>query len=228
MNAEADRFTFLVAGPEVDHIDLESPCYALPAFPPPHDFPMMVDRHGEPVCLYGDHKWRIGAYPFNFGTEPGDLGCGGLSVTQPNGELLKRCTAWFMYGDRRSISVNTLASYHQKLKHIFAFCSSLERPIVASELSRFFDTLEGALAQAIRPGQAKGTMGLLYELWLVRATLGFHLLDPKQITRLLQLIPEHKGRQTQFIPPRIWAYQAGRLQGNRSKHDVVGRARAPA
>lgn len=212
MNAEAERFTFLVAGPEVDHIGPESLCYALPAFPPPHDFPMMVDLQGEPVCRYGDHKWRIGGRPFNFGADPGDIGSGRFLLTEANGELLKRCILWFIYGDRRDISVNTLETYHQRLKSIFAFCSGLTRPIVASDLSRFFDRLDGALAQAIRPSHARGTMDLLYELSLAREHLGFTLLDPKQIARLRQLIPEHERRQTPFIPPRIWAYQAGRLQ----------------
>ena len=188
MSADAEHFTFLVAGPEMDHIGPESLCYALPAFPPPHDFPMMVDLQGEPVCRYGDHKWRIGARPFNFGTDPGDTGSGRVSLTEANGELLKRCIVWFMYGDRRNISANSLETYHQLLKPIFALCSGLARPIVASDLSRFFDPLEGALAQAIRPSHAKAAMGLLYELWLAREHLGFALLDPQQITRLRQLL----------------------------------------
>lgn len=212
MSAEAKRFTFLVTGPEVDHIGPESLCYAPPTFPPPDDFPVMADLQGQPVCRYGDNKWRIGASPISFETNPDTRGSGEYALTETNGELLKRCVAWFMYGDRREISVNTLRDYYQKLKPLFSFCSGLTRPIVASDLSRFFDVLEGALAQAIRPSQMEVTRHLIYELWLARETLGFTLLDPKQITRLRQLIPAHQNRQTQFIPPRIWAYQAGRLQ----------------
>jgi hypothetical protein len=212
MSADAKRFTFIVKGAEVNNIGPESLCYALPAFPPPGDFPMMVDLQGEPVCRYGDHKWQIGATPFNFGTDPGNLGPCGLSLTEANGELLKRCVAWFMYGDRRGISVGTLLSYHRAMKIVFAFCSGVAQPIVASDLSRFFDTMEGALAHAIRPSTSARTMKLLYELWLAREPLGFTILDPKQITRLTQLIPGHETRQTQFLPPRIWVYQAGRLK----------------
>lgn len=212
MSTKTTRFIFLMTGPGVDNIGPESLCYALPAFPPPDDFPMMVNRKGEPLCRYRDHRWRIGASSFNFGTEPSDLGRGGFSLTEANGELLKRCTAWFIYGDRRDVSVSTVSSYYQKLKPIFAFCSGLARPIVASDLPRLFDTLEGPLAQVIQPSNVEATRNLLYELWLARETLGFTLLDPKQITRLTQLIPEHETRQTQFIPPRIWVYQAARLQ----------------
>jgi hypothetical protein len=212
MSAEVDRFSFLVTGSQMDHIGPESLCYALPALPPPDDFPMMVDLQGEPACRYGDHKWTIGVGVFNFGTDPGDRGSGDYSLTEANGELLKRCIAWFMFGERRGVSVNTLCSYHQTLKSIFAFCSGLAQPVVASELSRFFDSLEEALARAIRPSQSTRTVHLLYELWLAREHLGFALLKPEQITRLVQLLPEHETRQTQFLPPRIWVYQTGRLQ----------------
>lgn len=207
-----NRHAFLLTGPDVDHIGPGSLCYALPAFPPPDDFPMMVDLKGEPVCRYSDHQWRIGASRFNFGTDPSDLGSAGSSLTEANGDLLKRCVVWFMYGERRSISVSTLRVYHQVLKPIFAFCSGLARPIVASDLSRFFDSLEGELGQAIRPSVAKITKHRLYELWLARETLGFTLLDPNQIRRLTLGIPQHETRQTQFIPPRIWVYQSGRLR----------------
>jgi len=212
MTAEIGRFTFLVTGPEVDHIGPVSLCYSLPVLPPPDDFPMMANPQGEPVCRYGDYKWVIGGKPFNFGTDPSDLGPNGRSLTEANGELLKRCVAWFMYGERRGVSVLTLSSYHSTLKPIFAFCSSLAKPIVASSLRRHFPTLDAALAQSIRPGMAKAAVYLLHELWQAREHLGFTLLEPEQIARLVTLIPEHERTQTQFIPPRIWSYQAGRMQ----------------
>lgn len=212
ITADAERLTYLVTGPTVDHIGPTSPCYALPSLPPPADFPVMVSPQGESVSCYGDHRWRIGATSINFGTDQGDLGPGGYSLSEVNGELLKRCVAWFMYGERRGIGVATLTSYHTALKPIFAFCGSLPKPIDASDLARFFDTLDMELAQAIRPSVAKQAVYLLHELWQARERLGFTLLEPEQIARLVTLIPGHTGTQTQFIPPRIWAYQAGRSQ----------------
>lgn len=211
MNAEAKRFSLLVTGPEMDGIGPGSLCFALPAFPPPDDFPMMVDQRGEATCRYGDSKWLIGGRSFSFGADSSDLRSGKWGMNNVNGELLKRCVVWFMYGDRRRIRVASLSAYHQLLKPIFAFCSGLARPISASDLSIYYNGLEEELAQVIRPSQAKLLMDRLYELWLARDILGFTLLEPKQISRLTQLIPVHLGRQTQFIPPRIWAYQAGRL-----------------
>lgn len=212
MIAEAHCFTFLLRGPEVDHIGPESLCYTLSALPPPNEFPMIVDLRGKPVSRYGDHKWVIGSTPFNFGTNPSDLGSLGRFLTEANGELLKRCVAWFMYGERRSIGVSTLRHYHTNLKRFFAFCSSLERPIVASDLPRFIDTLYATLAHAIPSSSASSTVLLLDELWQAREHLGFVLLEPEQIARLMEHIPAHQTAQTEFIPPRIWSYQAGRLQ----------------
>ena len=212
MIAEVDRLTYLVTGAAVSHIEASSACYSLPSFPPPPDFPMMVDQRGVPISVYDDYRWRIGATSLNFGTNWDDLGPGGFRLTNVNGDLLKRCIAWFMYGERRSISEKTLASYHTTLKPIFAFCSDRPRPISASDLSRYFGSLDMELSQAIRPSAAKQAVFLLHELWQSREHLGFSLLEPKQIGRLVSLIPEHTEVQTQFIPPRIWAYQAARLQ----------------
>ncbi|MEN1973239.1 hypothetical protein WCE34_13060 [Luteimonas sp. MJ204] len=209
MKAEPAHFTFLVSGPGVDHIGQDSLCYRLPAFPPPEDFPVMVDRDGQPISRYGDSKWRIGSKLFNFGKVPSPAG---LSLDDANSELLKRCLCWFMYGDRRAVGVTTLAAYHTALKPIFAFCSSLPKPIVASDMTLFFEHMANGLARAIRPGSAKAVAHLLQELWLARAALGFSLLDPRQIARIRQLLPEHEVRQTHCIPPRIWSYQAQQLR----------------
>jgi len=212
MIADTERFTFLTTGAELDHIGPGSLCYTLPALPPPADFPVMVDLHGRPVSYYGDHKWRIGSKLFNFGTDRSNRGRKSSLLTDVNGELLKRCLCWFMYGDRRGVRVATLEAYHTALKQIFSFCSGLRSPIPASDLSRFFATVEEGLARAIRPSSAYHVLRLLHELWLARKPLGFTLLDPEQIARLKQLIPDHSPRQTQYIPLRIWAYQSGRLQ----------------
>lgn len=211
MNLGATRFAFLVTGPEVGHINLESACYTLPHFPPPDDFPVMIDLAGDPVSRYGDDTWRVGKQLFNFGAANGKGGPKGAILTGVNRELLKRCLCWFMYGERRSVSVSTLAAYHTVLKAIFAFCSNLERPISASNLSRYFDHLEIDLAQNIRPSSAKAMGYLLHELWDSREALGFELLRPDQIARIRQSIPDHRVQQTQCIPPRIWTYQAERM-----------------
>ena len=201
--------TWMVTGKDVKHITPASPGYELPSLPPPDDFVVFVDKQGK-VCRWRDARWPIGRICLNFGYEPTPRKI--LKLTPINGELLKLCDAWFMWGDRRSITSGTLASYHGLLKRLFSACSALGVPIAASDMGRYSDTIEAALAAAILPSQRDPTIGLLHELWEAREWLGFGLLAPPQIARLRELVPDHEVTQSRFIPPRIWAYQAGRLQ----------------
>lgn len=200
---------WMVTGKAVEQITVNSPCYQLPRYPPSDDFVVFVDGLGT-AYRWGDARWRIGAVSFNFGYEPTPGMT--LELTRINGELLKRAFSWFVWGDRRAISCNALGSYFTALKPIFAACSRLEVPIAASDIGRFFGAIEAALAAAIRPSSRDVAVRLLHELWDAREWLGFELLSPMQIARLRELIPDHETEQTQFIPPRIWAYQAGRMR----------------
>lgn len=202
------HMTWIVTGKGLDHIGPSSPCYELPGLPPPDDFVVCVDKDGRPT-RWSDSRWPIGFGALNFGYEPDSRQR--LELTALNGELLKRCDAWFMWGDRRAITNSTLSVYHTCLKSIFAACSRLTVPIAASEMGRFFETIEPTLAGAIRPSNRDVTIALLHELWGAREWLGFELLAPAQIARLRQLVPEHHAQQNEFIAPRIWAYQTGRM-----------------
>lgn len=201
--------TWMVTGKGMEHIAPDSPCYELPSMPPPDDFIVYVDERGK-AYRWRDVRWQIGRGSLNFGYDPTSRRTD-LRLTPLNGELLKRCDAWFMWGDRRGITGVTVANYHGVLKALFAACSALKVPIAASEMGRYFDTIEAMLAAAIRPSKQNETIGLLHELWDAREWLGFELLAPPQIARLRALVPDHEATQHQFIPPRIWAYQAGRL-----------------
>lgn len=202
--------SWLVTGSGLEHIGIDAPCWELPAFPPPDDFPIMVRANGEVVSRWRDPIWVVGEQRLNFGYIPTPRQT--LELTSDNGELLKRCTAWLMWGERRPIGTRSLKAYHGYLKRILATCSKLTRPVVGSDMGRFFDTIELRLAEDIGPASARVTLPLLHELWSARHTLGFELLSPMQIDRLATLIPKHEVEQHQFIPPRIWAYQAARMK----------------
>lgn len=205
----SELMTWMVRGRGIEHITPRSPCYELPGLPPPDDFVVFVDVGGK-VYRWRDSRWVIGTVALNFGYEPESRQT--LDLTPANGELLKLCIAWFMWGDRRSISCNSLRAYHLILKRLFAACSGLEVPIIASEMGRYFESFHAELASAIRPSVRNTTIGLLNELQEARRWLGFELLSPSQIARLHELVPDHEVEQKHFIPPRIWAYQAGRMQ----------------
>ncbi|MBZ4038080.1 hypothetical protein [Novilysobacter selenitireducens] len=170
---------------------------------------MFVDEDGK-TTYWGDSRWQIGHVTLNFGYGPASSTSLGLTPT--NGDLLKQCMAWFIWGNRRAISCNTLSAYFTQLKYIFSACSQLAVPIAAHHMGRFFNTIEAELAAAIRPSNREGTIARLHELWQASEWLGFTLLEPPQIARLRELVPVHEGQQHHFIPPRIWAYQAARMQ----------------
>lgn len=201
--------TWMVRGKGVEHITPASRCYELPSLPPPDDFVVFVDEKGK-VIRWEDPRWAIGTALLNFGYEPSPNQT--LELTPDNGELLKCCVAWLIWGERRGIACSTLQSYFQRLKPIFAACSGLAVPIAASDMGRFFDTIKGELAAAINPSQRSLAIGLLDEMWEARERLGFELLTPEQLARLRHLVPDHEGQQHHFIPPRIWAYQAERMR----------------
>ncbi|MCZ8166665.1 hypothetical protein [Silanimonas sp.] len=203
------RMTWVVKGKDMQHITAASPCYELPCLPPPDDFIVHVDEQGQ-TYRWRDARWVIGDMSFNFGYEPtpGQT----LELTAINGELLKRCLAWFVWGARRPITVSTIHCYHALLKRLFATCSALTVPVRASEIGRFFDTIELDLAEGTLPSNRDVLVGLLHELWQARDWLGFEVLAPAQIARLRELVVDHGAQQKLFIPPRIWAYQAHRMQ----------------
>lgn len=69
----------------------ESASYRPPSFPPPEDWPVSIDRQGNPLSFYGDDYWdfsAFGYYGFHFGKH-------GLS--RRNLELIKQATLFVMY-----------------------------------------------------------------------------------------------------------------------------------
>jgi len=46
----------------------------------------------------------------------------------------------------------------------------------------------------------------LHAIWEQREELGFFILDPAGITRLMASVEVHTQRQTPYIPPRIWTH----------------------
>ena len=203
------RMTWMVTGKGMEHITPSSLCHELPDIPPPNDFVVFVDEQGK-VYRWLEPVWFIGGESLNFGTQSNKRILHRLNPA--NADLLKRCVAWFMWGDRRPIAASTLLMYHAWLKPLFATCSHLPVPISASDMGRFFTTIESELAAAIRPSSRAQVIGLLHELWMARDRIGFELLAPEQIARLRELVPDHEAQQHQFIPPRIWAYAAARMQ----------------
>ena len=197
---------------DVPTVTPKSANYRLPSWPPPHDFPIVVDDNGNVVSRFHDSVWRLWpwagkALTLNFGDGP--LRKGAAPISAANADLLRQVMAWLLYGPRAVREATTLKSQFKYLRPVFAFCTS--EGISASDLSRHPRVAE-KLVTAIRPSRAGECIGLLHELLEQREHLGFVLLDRGGLRSLSSGISLHEKNQTPYIPPRIWTYQVRRLR----------------
>lgn len=184
----------------------------LPTWPPPQDFPIIVDASGRTVSYYGDHKWNLNVWAgkpvtLNFGDGPPRKNCPSLS--NENANLLRQISAWWLHGPVRARSPEALLRRFEIIRPIFVLCS--QNRIKASDLMRFpraVDLVAGVLA----PSSAHYGLTLLHQLWELRDSLGFHLLDTENLKAIGASLSKHEKEQTPYIPPRIWQYQLNRLK----------------
>lgn len=186
--------------------------YRPTSWPPDNDFPIILDAQGKVVSRYGDPIWNLAPWAktamiLNFGDGPQRRGA--PSITPENADLLRAISAWWLYGPRAIRTPATLLKRHGALRPLFSLCS--EKGITASDLYKFAAVAD-ELPSRLTPSSAEETLLLLRSLYEQRNTLNFCLLDAEGLRRLEAALPEHEGRQTPYIPPRIWLYQVNRLR----------------
>lgn len=181
-------------------------------WPPRRDFPIVIDADGMVVSRYGDSTWDLRlwakkALVINFGDGPQTVSKS--RITSENANLLRQIAVWWLYGPKAIRRPQTLKTRFTLLRGLFILCSN--EGIVASDLMRFpavADKLPARLAKS-SAGNALTELHILYEH---REQLGFTLLDREGLSRLEAALPKYEGRQTPYIPPRIWKYQINRLR----------------
>lgn len=188
------------------------PNFRLPAWPPPRDFPIVIDARAQVVSRYGDPTWNL--WPWAKRSVILNFGVGSTHKRSPrlsleNAELLKLVTAWWMFGPKPVSEPSTLDTRFGNIRALFALCS--EKGIVASDLSQYPDVAD-ELPKRIARSQYAEVLSHLHRLYEARDRLGFVLLDREGMSRLEAALPDYERRQTPYIPPRIWNYQAGRLR----------------
>lgn len=181
-----------------------------PKWPPPPDWSPILDANGKPQCLYSDSIWPLDVWAgkplkLNFG----DGKTRGFKLHKANADLLRTCTAWWMFGPRGCRTPGTLKSKHSLIKTVLATCSGAG--IFAGDLTRFPRVID-EVAKSLRKSKFEFTLTLLHEMYEARKELGFTILDRDGIVRLARLAPKHEIKQTPYISPRIWAYQLKRLR----------------
>ena len=187
--------------------------YRLPSWPLPQDFPVVVDKDGTVVSRYGDDVWDLSVWDrvpkvVNFGD--GTVRKGAATISATNADTFRMVAAWWLWGASAVSTASTFVSQHQLFRNLFALCS--KEGIDARELRRFPAIIE-KLAAALPAARGSYALTLLHLLYEQRHELGFVILDSEGLRRLASSLPPAPDKeQTEYIPPRIWAYQVSRLR----------------
>jgi hypothetical protein len=188
--------------------------FRLPDWPPPRDFPVVVDGDGIVLSRFGDSVWDLSVWDripkkVNFGDGlQRSKHHGKVSVV--NADTLRLINAWWLWGPRAVVVPGTLVSQHRALKQIFVICTS--EGIDSRELSRF-PAVVTQIAKAISPSTRTTSLTLLHSLFEQREKLGFVILDRDALRVFAAALgPSAAVEQTAYVPPRIWAYQVHRLR----------------
>jgi hypothetical protein len=183
-----------------------------PTWPPPPDFPVVLDAQSNVVSRYSDPQWDMSLWAglpltLNFGDGPQIKGR--PSISPANANLLRQIAAWWLYGPKALRRPQTLINYFTLMRAPFILCTNAG--ITASNLTRF-PAVADQLPNVLSPSGAETTLALLHAIYEERDQLGFTLLDRAGLARLEAALPTHEARQTPYIPPRIWTYQVNRIR----------------
>ncbi|MDH0896710.1 MULTISPECIES: hypothetical protein [unclassified Pseudomonas] len=183
-----------------------------PDWPPPVDFPIVINAEGKVVSRMGDSVWDLTIWSdriisINFDDQTRHKGSS--KIDKRNADIFRQLAAWKLYGPNSAITAKGLVRYCEILKPIFILCTA--EKICASELMRYPRVIE-RIPNFLARSSAKYALTLLHELWESRASVGVEILDPYFLQKLSLSITEHQRAQTPYIPPRIWLYQVNRLR----------------
>lgn len=187
-----------------------SPNYRPPSWPPPSDWPIVLDKKGHAVSHWGDPIWDLSPWhgsriQLAFGDANDRQG----SVIADNAELLRQAIGWLIFGPRGYRKCGTIKNTFSTLWNVVALCN--ENNVRISALQRHPILIEN-LINFIAPSRWEKTISILHRIYEVRDSLGFFILDESGIKRLAEAAEKYEQVQTPYIPPRIWMYQVRRLR----------------
>jgi hypothetical protein len=186
--------------------------YRPESWPPPPNWPVVIDAQGKVVSRWGDPIWRLDPWAkkpvtLNFGDGP--VRKSAAPISSKNANLLRIITGWWLYGPYGARGYRSLKTRFDQMRRLFILCE--DEGILASEL-RHFPRVWERIPAFLRTSRQTEFLTLMHELYASRDVVGFTLLDSGSLTRLAALFPNHHTAQTPYIPPRIWRYQVTRLR----------------
>lgn len=181
----------------------DAPNYRPPCWPPQPDWPVILDAAGEVVSRWGDAVWRLDpwagkAVTLNFGDGPAKKYA--AAIDPVNADLLRLIIGWWLYGPNGARGYRGLKTRFDQIRKIFVLCT--QEGILASELSQFPRVVE-CLSKKLQVSRAWELLTLLHELYELRDTLGFTLLDRAGLARLAAAIPPPKTPNPLYSPSHL-------------------------
>ncbi|MCT7318657.1 hypothetical protein N5I87_21775 [Ralstonia sp. CHL-2022] len=186
--------------------------FRLPSWPPPRDFPVVVDKAGLVVSRYKDPSWDISVWGRRARTlyfENGKSNGKSLPIDRTNADLLRRTTAWIIWGPRGTREADTLNADFHLAKPLFLFCSN--HKILPNDLNKNPHLLNKFIKET-KTVRRKGFIPLMEFLFSQKDMIGATLLDRSSIRKLPAKQVENPRGQFAYIPPRILKYHTQRLK----------------
>lgn len=188
------------------------PQHMLQQWPPPDDFPVILDWQGEVLSRFADSTWDLTPWygmPFRLNFGDGGASSRMAPLTPFNARALRLVVGWWLWGPHSVQVATTLAARFDIVRPVFSLCS--REGISVTELSRYPKVVE-KISESLAPSRAAEALTHFHDLWEQREALGFHILDLKGLAQVRAALATHEKAQTPYIPPRIWLYQVSRLR----------------
>lgn len=186
--------------------------YKLGTWPPKDDFPVVLDRSGRVVSRFSDSIWRL--WPWcdqtlilNFLDEPHRNRP--ASITKENAKILRLVALWLIYGPDPIRCATSLVRKLESLKGLFRIAS--REKIFIGDMSKYPKVIE-TCAKELSARYSSAIIYLLHHLYHDSDSVGFTIMDDAAIRKFSSLLPSFQDCQTAYIPPRIWDYQATRME----------------
>jgi hypothetical protein len=211
MNVDLREMTI---GIESNFVTPTSANYRVPSWPPPRDWPVVIDKHGAVVSRWGDPRWTLTPWTghtmiLNFGDGDARTRKEAYPLDAENANLMRMVATWLIWGPQAARAPRTVYAQFYSLRNVVALCS--RNGINAARLMRFPKVFE-QVPEIMTSGTYAATITLLHRLYDARDVLGFTIVDSDGLKRLVAAAPYHDRVQTPYIPPRIWLYQVTRLR----------------
>lgn len=179
---------------------------AIESWPPPDDYPLIVDEYGSVVSRIGDPYWNFTPWtrtPIRLSFESVSSRRRAVPLDPTNARILKYVVLTWLFGPNRAQKPRSVVGKFELMRPLFVLCT--QAGISAADLWRF-PAVIADVKDCFSRARARESVTILHQIYLLRRETGFFILLPEQINELARNIPRHQRIQTPYIPPRIWAY----------------------